>query len=81
MKPAEYFRAFAMMCAWGLMFMAGLTFLTAYGSPEKVALVTINTIGEANFELPLVLLAMTAGGYYVLEAGRMRRTGRPNPKR
>jgi hypothetical protein len=70
MKPTEYFRAVALVCAWALSFMAGLTFLTAYGNPDKVVLVSINAIGEANWELPIVLLGMTAGGYYITEAAR-----------
>jgi hypothetical protein len=66
MNLAGIFKHVAIVSAFAMMFMCCIIFLTAYGSPEKATAVYINNVGEADFELPFVLLAATAGGYYVL---------------
>jgi len=41
---------------WALVMI--ISFLVAYSTPQKAALITINSLGEANLELGLILLGL-----------------------
>lgn len=51
----ELIKLFGIMLLLGIFFVMVITFLTAYFSPVKAVLVTINTKGEANLELFVIL--------------------------
>lgn len=57
------------ICVFSVLLVASLTFFAAYMHPSKSITVHINDYGEADFELPIFIIAMIGGCYFVWAEG------------